>query len=601
MTGLNQTAEGVRSRSGIRGLEGLGKNLTAFVDRLDLSFGMIAQKLPDIQRHTSDLFQVLAVIETGANHHSIAADYAELDEVTSQMLHALDESSENAQRIVEWLLEVEAPLARVLEELSEVITTCTDLTLLSINAKLLANDSRKEDGDTFGVITQELNSAAQEMSSVAASLKDAVTSIKAQTEEARRLKEMLKTIVELHVLDLRSKIDEARKSCHDTLTKVQTTFDLAKGQCASVEPRIGKLMLTLQQQDILRQGLEHISVVLEEILACQYAIAGNPLDTNDEGEIQTAAEELDFVRQASALSRRLCEENKLALNRFFSTVDEDTALLGDIGTNIEKLDSNLGTRDEIVKEVLRPAEMVVSATETLGALESIVSDAAERIDSVTSSLQVLRRRLDEMERMSKDLSVIENGMRIKTAKSYGLRSDAGLLADEIKDKNLDLAERVDQAQDIVTELSKSGRRLAKRSCAVREGAGAHWGHIARGLSSELRIVSSEFADVLKETIAIGTQARASTESFHEELNRIQDDRDATDQMGIVLEDVNDLVARRTMTIESSLGHPLPEVQCRRRLAELIERFTVLSQKEIARDVTAIEIEDGDPGGELTLF
>ena len=235
----------------------------------------------------------------------------------------------------------------------------------------------------------------------------------------------------------------------------------------------------------------------------------------------------------------------------------------------------------------RLASMSAKATDNVG-------EIAEALDSC---IPTVAKCLRELEDCARELAVLYVLVRIEIARTPELER-AGTIASQIRAANQELSA-------LLVETLAANRRVVEQLDVVR----GSMKELERGDASirlivdeaehrtkDLEEASAGFGEHLERVRNIGEEIRTRLEGFHgevDELIRLGSERDRVVQIA----EVQGAKAARLRPLR-----PQGEgAGSSTKMHQLVERFTVLSHKAIAARVIDVEVEEGDAGGELTLF
>ena len=579
------------------------KSISRFIVEMDADFELIAANLLSFQELHEELTAALAEFGFGFGEGKIHRLHGETQALMVEMLSYIDDRSDAVSRVVSWLSAVEKPLEGALGGLTRIVSDCTDLMLLSINAKLLANEQTGNVGDTFSVITQELNQKSKEMKGIALELGNTIRSFGAKIEETHRAQQQIQRLFRDEIAGRAVDVETCYKQFEETDVEIAETISSSKAQAATLGPNLAALMNALQKQDILRQGLEHIIGVLSEIDSCGYVFDQSPGEIFGEEEIRLAVGETAFARSTLSLSKSLYEDTMKNTASFFDEVSDGLRRFGEVAGVIDALGRSWSNeRREVVEKILRPARIVPEIRAQLTILDGLVVAEIKRLETVVSVLFGLSRKLENMRQMALDLSVIENGMRIKTAKSDILKNECEYLAAEIRKKNRDLVQSAESAQKVVIDIAEGGTNLLKNKLARYEVETSGIQKKADRLLLALEEETSNLSGFIERLVISGKRSGEMSETFLGTVSGFREQlfsRDVTDAFEQTAEIIN---ARASFfKKKTSLSDDAMAAETRMRLKTIVDRFAVFSQKKIAKSVVDVDVIKGDAEGELTLF
>lgn len=574
----------------------------------------IDARLAQFKRAFDRVFEVLAVDLTRVSRDLavVRRSMGELADARSQaglagLLETVDGLARDVGRAMAGLGLAQAETARVLDllrpqidhlaaSLIRIQEHADEIRKVALNASILVSKVGAA-GAGFEVITRELITLSQQQATDAewalASARDVQGEFDAVDTAGADLAQTASAVST-------DAFERARDSLSAAIRGVELSIGQAELRVDAIQGSVGRTMVAIQTQDIMRQGLDHVRLVIAELIADQSLIAGD-LRASDAAD---SVEACFFQERTCELSVRLLDEIGGDIGGLLDVVEQDLGML-------------LGVADELAQ--LRAQAGAGAAFECLVELERRASELADRYgqgvdlhERSRGSLRELARvvlplvaRLERVEEQQDTLRTLSLMVKLQTARSRSLATVA-TVAD-----TLDRLHRqaVGDGGDGV-DTSMSGAARTVRSLLREE---LETERVALGYVELVKIqaASASFQEASRTTMRrLGEQVDATVRSGVELSTFV---RDVRQQLGALRES---LAARAE--IQEALNHLAREAQGRRlrleaagavhreevttaKLAELIRRFTILSHKKLASGMDEASVEDGDAGGELTLF
>ncbi len=574
--------------------------LGLFVEILDKVFEAMAGELPSVHQQMEHSASVLTEYLSSQGRSSLARPLTDALQATEEFSGRLGQMKSGLCAIRQQLADIEPPLVALRETIAAVIPKASDLKLISINA-LVSARRVGSGGDVIGIITQQLIEASRSLSQLTTEFVDEISGIQRRMEEREQAdRKMLSILGELSVIAGRDILDAQRLILKD-LSQIQDTARRTADHIQRILASIGEIMGVVQKQDLIRQGILHISVVLQEI-ATQPSTPSSPVSGGAGRE--GAAEILTFQQKAGELCGRLYEENRSELDTFLR---ETGALL----TNLDEVLSRLGDllsgscAPQLRPEtILAPLQKLRFSLGRVCGIDEHCRETRALGGEICRSSHNIAMRLEKLGKLAGDTSNIELMMRVKTAHQADLATSVSHLSQDIKklvksiEHHAGIASRCIEQIDELSSCA-TGRRLDDERDASPLG----------DLEARLDALGSEIErslGQLNQVLAVLSQeveeVRRSCNRFRPEFERLRD----LFQGKVELVDLFAEIRKRADLDMQRLRQAEPEA-----LAEgsagngtfetLIERFTVLAHKKLAQDVSGVRVEDGDQAGRLTLF
>ena len=360
---------------------------------------------------------------------------------------------------------------------------------------------------------------------------------------------------------------------------------------------MGGLMLGLQRQDILRQGTDHIRLVLHA-LRQEHSLLPQPVDLGDALQRDKAATYLLFQERGATLAAALLEASQAELR---SLAEETHAGAEEMVNALQLL---AGVRVKVDSELRSKVHGPAVMFEQLGRnLDEQVKEAlhfrtvVDEIPSLADQLQANFTCLHEIRIQLRTVRVL---MRTEIARSPTAAGTASIVAEMASGEDamgafLDVNRKeTGQMLGALQSLVEGSERVRRhrQHLAVMEGG-------LRGHPEEIFQAGAEFGNRF-ERVARMSKGMQETlcgmckglASFRARLSVLTDLQRLCEQMA-------EAAAQQRFDLfgETANARQLPPG----RLSEIIDHFTVFSHKQIGGKVAGMKVAEGDAGGTLTLF
>ena len=488
----------------------------------------------------------------------------------------------------ETLMQSIARMASTLRQMGEISGR---LRLVGFNA-LTAAAHLGNEGAAMGVLAQNLTVLAQADGVVAMRIGKLADSL------GERIQEVAQTRLRMEVL--------AREGwAHSDLPmdELDSTVDAIVGELVAVaemakrmRATMGTLMVGLQREDILRQGTDHVHLVLD-VLHQEHSLLPDSIDLTNESQRECADRYLIFQERAATLAATLLGDAQAELT---ALVDETYAGIDGMVVALHLL---TGVREKVNGGLRGKLRQPAAAFEQLGS--SIEEQVKESLHfrEVVQNVATLAHRLPSefvgLYEIRIQLRAVRILMRTEIARSTAASGTASIVADIGKGENelgvfLDVnrqeATQLGAAQRSLTDVSDRVHRQCQR-LATLEGR-------LRKCPKEILAAGAEygqrFEKVARTSEGMGNTLRVAGESvvsFRERLHVLSDLRQ-------LCEELASSAAHLRVELFGAETH---DCQPSGRLSEIIEHFTIFSHKQIGGDVTGVGVAEGDAEGTLTLF
>jgi hypothetical protein len=554
---------------------------------LNQTFEFIASELPRLAGEMS--LAVARLSEGGAvtEQERFTEVTAAKSSLESELLDASGWMKRSQSQLDLVLGELRPGVGGLFRALSDVRDGARQLRLLALNASFVAQRGG-EGMRGFAAATAELIQIAAEQ------LRDSDEVIAIIEGVSERFAEL-----EGVGRDLTKQVDSiASNPTDECLGKVMATLSAIEGRvggvterCRAIAEGIRHTMVTIQRQDILRQGLDHVELVALEMAHCEERLVRYSAGTVEFGDAMASAE---MLRQGARLCSELVEQVHSDLTLFLGDVEASVAPLVEIadGTNDLAGDAISGVLGSEVS-ALR------GAVEQLGQCLSAGSRAQHRRNEILPSLS------DSVQKLPSRLrTFVERREQVRTLGVLVRRQDAnakGLVGAKAISEALDALLRETGASWATVlgdaELIRNKLREFAR-IAVRDDAS-----MSVRLSEKLSALESVTDRMSTRAQHASVNTRQVVGGIGEAANRMLTQlgalRSDLARHGSLTASYRTLSERGTSFIEHNGGSISGVVELPERLQTLIDRFTILSHKQLATGDTASNTDD--EAGSITLF
>jgi hypothetical protein len=376
-------------------------------------------------------------------------------------------------------------------------------------------------------------------------------------------------------------------------------LDRIRAKAEEVKPPLVDVMVQIQNQDRIRQSIDHVLLSLGEFRALDQGLSGR----------DSELDELSFLELLPDLGTQVLEEVAGQIRNDHSRFQSS---LAQARTRIEALEEerriflsdNLGHR--------RPGSLESWFAAGQDLLEAFVGDGSSR----TRSRETAYRKSHGLQKSAADL--VES-----------LQSFDGLLA---MFRNIDLASRIqvarqsaltsmkDNAQEMTVLTGKIGAdvgRAIKLTDAIHSAVGdileTHRSRaVARArldatFDSELQEILVRLQEVRNDLLGTIQGGQVFTESFLEQFSKTSADLTTLDTLVAAIDGqkgelgrVKGAVSARKAQLLQARGLDSWKLE-NQKLRAMVERFTIFTHKKFAAELGNFDIEAAADSGDVTLF
>ncbi len=584
------------SLSAEQGLRALGAarsskaELERFQQYLERCFAQLSTRLPDIYTTARELAQSLNGEQGSSLQGALDTVRASMQGLHQQVCGAARGIAVQNESIGATAIEIISCMQQLADCLKDVGRQGTRLRFTALNATIAA-ERAGAGAEAFGALTRSLSEVTN-----------------ACIAEAKRASEMAnETGVAVQRLDtlqltVARELGETAKTCAKSLPEVERAtvaqFETLLGNVERLGEGAGELLgplreaiVGLQQQDILRQGLNH-AVLLMERVAQPAEASLTPLGARDH---------LAFEVRAFELATQIVVDVR-------SQVDRHLLQLLDQTTQLETsaLDLTVGSTkatfisDTELSQLFRPLHQTIdSLRRSLARLREYDSSG----HAGKALLASIRRSIGKFSELSRQLGMLKVVIMMEGARVPSLTRALDIAA-EVQSAEISftgvierLVARANDLEQLIDSLASIVRLLEQTSQALDELELQTRTHV--DLS---RDTSAMLTNGIHGAAARGAELTTPLRLARDELEGLQKHLSTLDAIGTrwtTLEpELRDALARSSR----ECGVPVDSVPTDQALCALVERFTLASHKRLAGDLDpSLCVEQGDSGGELTFF
>jgi hypothetical protein len=360
---------------------------------------------------------------------------------------------------------------------------------------------------------------------------------------------------------------------------------------------MGKVMIGLQRQDILRQGIDNVRLVLDTLCE-EHSLLPQTIDPADAAQCRQVRTFLLFQERAATLAAAVLDESRAELQ---SLVDQTR---GGMDGMTEALTLLLGVREKVsdcIRSKLRlPAVVFENLAHSLEAQLEASLHFREVVQGISSLAEKLHSDLACLQTIRVQLRTVRILMRTEIARATAASGTASIVADIGKgedelgsflDINRKEAGQLESALRLITGVADNVYRHRQQMSATK-------GRL-RERPDEILHAGAEFGrhfdDLARTTDGMQTTLRQvgrGLSAFRARLSALTDLQQLCQRLASAA------AQRRTDLFGAEAGEDqLPAG----RMAEIIDSFTIFSHKRIGGELAGMELAEGDAEGTLTLF
>ncbi|GAB6089652.1 hypothetical protein [Spirochaeta dissipatitropha] len=513
------------------------------------------------------------------------------DQQFQSMLHEDDSVFADMEQGIKYLYALE-------DHINRIRTDSELMELISLNALTVALKAGSA-GRGFSFITEEL----QRISGRTIAL----------TEDTTRKGELVSTLFHTfrqNVSSARTVEQELFQSFKPVLEqRVQAFLESAdrifsiflgiREEAARIKSPLTVIMQEIQQQDIIKQSIDHVIMTLEEM--------ESSTDLTDD---QASLDELSFLMSLPDLAGTVIKEVQERLIQSLECFEAESARAHKI---INEVDDAINRK---LRELF-PADQ-----------KHIFSDwLAETEKSLSGLFQQMRNAMQKKETLSHDSKNLVQGVfqidhnfqsfqtiisrfhnlnmssRIEVAKSSVLRDMDGTIEEmnELTDQVTGhVQEAIDTVQDFIQGTNSSITKYRRMIDDQQSQVESRFSKIASDFNS-LHKTQNELSTQIHSFSVFSRNFQELFKTSKQDLKGLRGLLDDLDSIFKTLNDVKTEAADQRQKLLAKMGLTEWEIESSR-LVQLIERFTIYTHKKAASDLAGFVVDDQTAeSGEVTLF
>ncbi len=471
-----------------------------------------------------------------------------------------------------------------------------EMEIISLNAMTIALKAGSA-GRAFSYITEELQklsartiSYANELDAHGRRMLDLFAQFQVSVEEVQEFQKEF-------FAGFRSRLHESFESINRGLNAVAQRLNRTVEKARSVSDPLFRINDELQLQDIIKQSLDHVVLSLKQLGDLDY-FGSDPLEQIGAAEllVDLCIKLLNDIQSRINGSFEVFRQRYVDLRAILESVEAERKSVALPAERPEGRDLDLNAFFD---------ESVQSIRELL----SRIDQAMVQKDNIASQGRVVERELKLLENsivrfyeIVDRYYGIEVVSRIEVAKQEVLRDRSQTI--------MELAKITDQIEhDVDAALSDIKDSLKKMSHTLRayksevEGQKSEVGNILATIQeSQVQLVASksglesslgDFSLYTDDFFSLLRESEEKIEKLHREGLQIDD-------LTSSLKGIHSRVAAQKKDLMAKAGLEKWDAGGEK-LVELVSKFTILTHKQLAADLTGFKAETGDREGALTLF
>jgi hypothetical protein len=572
-------------------VERLLPELDGFRHSFDAALETLAHELPRLAEELANTARVAEAVTSNQDAGPVQT-----------LVDATRSLERDAARASNWLLTAQSDVSRAVGELGPLVTTLMEalgdvrlhaqrMKFVALNASIIAlRLGSKMAG--FTVATRELIDLATAELVAADQVMESITLVRelfTRLERARhelegRARASRERHVETALEETLGDFDELRRALARVTTDARTLGE-----------RVHTSMVAAQRQDILRQGLEHIALVLRELELAERKLVGSLGELAPNERVETAL----FVERGYRLSRELLSGVGTEIRELIEELADQVRDIESIGAAVASMLGRAASNSGLLERLQRVFHDLVGLETELAQAIGLNGDNRQAVQELDAVMRPLATRLRTFEERREQLRTLNMLLKLQDAHQQGMGGTRAILEtlDELEHRRTggasDLSQSAEDIRGALRQLRAMGgiRGRAPETSVLRD----HFAAFERAASRAV----VELRDNLEGGRRAGEHVGGAATALLELLARLRADLDRVEAMLETFERRAE-AASEVQAEARRAGGREPENSAR--LAELAQRFTILAHKRAAWHHEGSQGgASGDATSTLTLF
>jgi hypothetical protein len=578
-----------------RVLTSVAAQLDRFQDAFNRAFEVLALELPAV---TDDL-------RTASRSMSELGD-AQRDRGLGELLERVQRLADGVGRALTTLHRTQEETSSTLDRLRPAVDRLAsslgriqqhadEIRKVALNASILVSKVGAV-GAGFEVITHELISLSRQQLVEA---EWALASNQKVHDQFDAVEDAGRALAAAVARSNASDLETARHDVGVALDRIGAAVLGEKAKLDELNGAIGRTMLEIQTQDIMRQGLDHVRLVVAEIIAEQDATAAGT--SADDAGLERSVETYMFQRQSCDLSVKLLDEIGEDIMGLLASVEEQLERIQVVADDVGAIRGRAGA-GHAIEHLERLQQQAAALMAAYGEGLELHQKGQSRLGDLARVVRPLVARLERVEEQQDTLKTLSLMVKLQTARSSELRSVA-TVASTLDEMHRQVVHA--DGDGSMAATARSVRALLRVEQRKEQSDVGHAHLMAmRGEFAEFEGAGRDTLAQLDRQVGAASKAgdtlRELAVRVRNEVSSLRRELEARSEIARTLQRIADEADRQRAQLEAQGAMPGGEVTSTR-LSELIRRFTILSHKQLASSLDSEDMEDGDAGGELTLF
>lgn len=466
-----------------------------------------------------------------------------------------------------------------------------EMELISLNAMTVALKSGHA-GKAFSVITDELQRLSGRTIQLTDQLIENGKYMLSQFQTFREELDGLEKAEEHFFKNLEDKINTQFNNLENMLLEMSKKFKELLLWARSVTEPVGKIMESVQTQDIVQQSLNHVLMALEELEGLENGENTDPLV---------------FRKNLCELSASILADAGQHLQENVDKIKENARLIANVLEEGEKRRNYL--IDEYSRKSMENCESCIfsqaaqkldEVNKDIGAHLKTKQLIARNGERLASTVEALETRFKAFIRIISRFKTINIASRIEVAKQSGLPG----MQDTVHEMSR-LTEKI--SEDVQKALDATGQFIGESKLSIvdfnlqAEEEATRTGRIQESFFDIRRELNLLRENILRETQNFNLFTPGFTTEIYRAGEKIKDFEILIDKLVETQTVFSQSAEVHRQKLESkNIDDSLDSIDSER-LRSIIQRFTILAHKKAGGQLAEVEVEEGHIHDEVVFF
>lgn len=492
-------------------------------------------------------------------------------------------------------------LNNISSQVSELKDISEEMELIALNAMVISIKSG-EQGRAFSKITENLKRLSTMMNNYAQKLIFSEQELLSNITELKNLYEKIST-AENNIENISNSVSETIK---DMLISSSTSLQEIVNKSQEIYQPIINAMEGLQLQDIIKQSLDQIHLILSQ--SAQTEATGRQSTVDTEEQLDNLSFEISVFELSSQILNDINQKLLESSNIFKSNWSVVSQILSEVEESRKKyismfIDSSSENNEKNLIHKLTIAENKYSnMIEEFATYQQSQKTMCVNCKTITKKVLTIHDIFEELEpilaqlhhvRILQEIEVSKN-LAISTVKNFVNDMDKLIVSaqDSLEQMDSNVDDFIDKIHNLLKNFTNTINDNTEQMDMLKKQKNSFFDNLANS-RLEISYTMHGFA-VFPEDF---------TETCENVSNKLENIEQISKIFDIIIEKYKDLVYIKTserQKLFDNLNINSWEIK-NNKLKEIIKQFTITSHKETAGKIAGFQVEAGHDAGEITFF